>query len=370
MKDQKLIPPFRFSIVEEGVYRGAYPTKRNMRFLKRLKLRTLISLIKEESEEISRFCQEQHIRHIHHRVGRSKDEINTPPKLVTEILETLIDPRNLPVYIHGFDGANVTGVVVMCLRKLQNWNLSVTFTEFTRFTRGNSISSIESEFVETFKTEIKVPPVIPHWLWQGRRNVRHPSMRLRLLKDNNNNHNVAGGEAHQQPYNVDGGTIITTSTTITVTTTNESDPTDSNETAPSSSFMSSSAFEEEQLHQQRQQHQQRSPDLRVSWEGPSSSFQRPVEHETSLLSPPRSSSPMSPIPADTLRRDNNNTHDDDSSIDSSNNDSFQEEKEASGDGWVDVDISDAQWDDSRDLDALALELGPSGRWKRRSNIPW
>jgi hypothetical protein len=31
----QLIPPFRFAMVEEGVYRGAYPTERNFRFLKR-----------------------------------------------------------------------------------------------------------------------------------------------------------------------------------------------------------------------------------------------------------------------------------------------------------------------------------------------
>ncbi len=43
-----------------------------------------------------------------------------------------IEPSNLPLFIHCLDGANVTGVVVMCLRKLQNWNLSATFTEFTR----------------------------------------------------------------------------------------------------------------------------------------------------------------------------------------------------------------------------------------------
>ncbi len=31
----KLIPPFRYAIVEEGVFRGAYPTEKNFRFLRR-----------------------------------------------------------------------------------------------------------------------------------------------------------------------------------------------------------------------------------------------------------------------------------------------------------------------------------------------
>ena len=30
-----VIPPFRFEIVEDGLYRGAYPSMKNFRFLKR-----------------------------------------------------------------------------------------------------------------------------------------------------------------------------------------------------------------------------------------------------------------------------------------------------------------------------------------------
>ena len=40
----KLVPPFRFSVVEVGVYRGAYPTLKNFAFLKILGLKTVISL--------------------------------------------------------------------------------------------------------------------------------------------------------------------------------------------------------------------------------------------------------------------------------------------------------------------------------------
>ena len=34
-QDNHIITPFRYSMVEEGVFRGAYPTPRNFRFLKR-----------------------------------------------------------------------------------------------------------------------------------------------------------------------------------------------------------------------------------------------------------------------------------------------------------------------------------------------
>jgi tyrosine-protein phosphatase OCA6 len=42
-----LVPPLRFSLVEEGVYRGAYPSLINLRFLHRLGLRSIISLLPE-----------------------------------------------------------------------------------------------------------------------------------------------------------------------------------------------------------------------------------------------------------------------------------------------------------------------------------
>ena len=34
-----MFPPLRFAAVEEGVYRSGYPTLRNLRFLRRLRLR-------------------------------------------------------------------------------------------------------------------------------------------------------------------------------------------------------------------------------------------------------------------------------------------------------------------------------------------
>lgn len=92
-----------------------------------------------------------------------------------------IDPDNLPIYIHCLDGSNITGIVTMCLRKLQNWNLSTIFTEFSRFTRGNYISAVESEFVETFRAEIEIGSQIPGWLWQGERCTKHPTLKLKLL---------------------------------------------------------------------------------------------------------------------------------------------------------------------------------------------
>ncbi|EGC33919.1 hypothetical protein DICPUDRAFT_35957, partial [Dictyostelium purpureum] len=161
-----LIPPFRFAIVEEGLYRGSYPTDRNFRFLKRFKLKTIVSLTpKPPTKSFYTFCERYGTTGKHFTVSKFKDDVTLSASQVVQLLELMIEPSNLPMYVHCLDGANVTGNIFMCLRKLQNWNLSSIFTEFTRFTRGGTIASSEAEFVETFKAEIDVPPQIPFWLW-------------------------------------------------------------------------------------------------------------------------------------------------------------------------------------------------------------
>lgn len=109
----------------------------------------------------------------------------------------MIDKNNLPLFVHCIDGAHTTGTIIMCLRKLQNWSLSVIFNEFVRFTRDNNINSTESDFVETFKREIMVPVSIPKWLWEGDRHSsvcpvnhvlvltqQHPTIKVKLIPDN------------------------------------------------------------------------------------------------------------------------------------------------------------------------------------------
>lgn len=60
----------------------------------------------------------------------------------------------------------LSGSQVMCFRKLQSWNLSTSAAEFCSFQKSGEISREESQFVEAFKGEIEIPPVIPNWLWQ------------------------------------------------------------------------------------------------------------------------------------------------------------------------------------------------------------
>ncbi|KAF9923891.1 hypothetical protein FBU30_006074 [Linnemannia zychae] len=177
-----LIPPFRFGTVEPEVYRGAYPKQRNLRYLKRLKLKTILSLVPDEPDEVfQEFCRQQGIHPIHLSVDKVKDNVPLTYNRAVEAVQIIIDPDNLPIYVHCLDGAVVTGLVICCLRKLQTWNISSAMGEFLRFLRGGVISSEESVFVEKFGSEIEISKPIPLWLWEGQVTFKkHPTLKLKF----------------------------------------------------------------------------------------------------------------------------------------------------------------------------------------------
>ncbi|KAG0346445.1 hypothetical protein BG004_001709 [Podila humilis] len=178
-----LIPPFRFGTVENEVYRGAYPKQRNLRYLKRLKLKTILSLIPDAPDVVfKQFCEDHGIQTIHLPVDKVKDNVPLTYNRAVEAVQIIIDPDNLPIYIHCLDGASVTGLVVCCLRKLQTWNISSAMGEFLRYLRGGVISSEESVFVEKFASEIEISKPIPSWLWEGQITFKkHPTLKLKII---------------------------------------------------------------------------------------------------------------------------------------------------------------------------------------------
>ena len=156
-----LVPPLRFSQVEEGVYRGAYPSLVNQRFLTRLKLRTVVSLLPEPpTADLLRWCELAGVDNYAVVVMPfKKDEVTLTNERAVELLQVrspqprwrsvwrtvvltravcaqlLVTPERQPVYIHCLDGVTVTGTLVMCLRKLQRWALTPIVSEYTRFDR-------------------------------------------------------------------------------------------------------------------------------------------------------------------------------------------------------------------------------------------
>ncbi|KAJ3090079.1 hypothetical protein HK102_004728 [Quaeritorhiza haematococci] len=177
-----LYPPFRYAMVQEDLFRGAYPKERNYRFLRRLHLRSILSLTPNPpNPSLLAFCSSHGIQSIHIRVDKPKDNVPLTFAKVASILPVLINTDNLPMYVHCMDGTVVTGMVICCLRKLQCWSSASAMIEYARALRDGVIGSEESEFVEKFQAEIEVPPAIPPWLWGGQITFKkHPTLKLRL----------------------------------------------------------------------------------------------------------------------------------------------------------------------------------------------
>jgi len=65
----------------------------------------------------------------------------------------MINRVHQPLYVHCLNGAEVTSLVIACLRKLQCWSVSSTMAEFGRFCL---VRPAHTSFIETFHVEIEV----------------------------------------------------------------------------------------------------------------------------------------------------------------------------------------------------------------------
>ena len=212
-----LTPPLRFSTVafssvdhpqyvdgsdprahphhRESVYRGAYPKARNLYFLSRLHLRTVLSLTPrpldndaaliawsaptDPSRSDTSFADkisEHGIKLLHVRCEKPKDESGGLTREgAARALSILLDRRNHPIYIHCLDGVEVTSTLVACMRKVQAWSTPAILAELGRALRDSSSSewtevpSHLSSFLNKFGQPdgIRLPPRnhIPSWLW-------------------------------------------------------------------------------------------------------------------------------------------------------------------------------------------------------------
>ncbi len=60
------------------------------------------------------------------------------PMQIAQATSALIDPRWLPALITCLDGCVLTGVVIMCLRRLQGWTLESLTEEARRVQMASS----------------------------------------------------------------------------------------------------------------------------------------------------------------------------------------------------------------------------------------
>jgi hypothetical protein len=182
-----LVPPRRWALVEEGLGRGGYPLMRNFNFLRRLKLKTIISLVPDDIiPDLMEFCEKECIRSHHIRTDKFKGEPTLLPNDCASAMELLLNVNNYPIFVHCLDGRHVTGHLLMLLRKIALWNNLSIAAEHQRFTR-ETLAKEEMTFVEDYVGPVTLPSpsVLPPWiapvfLDADGRLRKHPSIKIKF----------------------------------------------------------------------------------------------------------------------------------------------------------------------------------------------
>lgn len=179
-----VVPPFRFACVEEGLFRGAYPTLRNFPFLKQMGIRAILSVTPEPATyDLKTFCKSESIELRYIQAERHKGDPQMLPNELNEALNTIVQADHYPMYIHCLDGRHVVGLVVMALRKLQCVDYTSMQLEYERFTKGEANN--ETAYIMDYTGSVTLPARVPQWLrscpWfdSDGRVRRHPTLKVR-----------------------------------------------------------------------------------------------------------------------------------------------------------------------------------------------
>lgn len=177
-----LMLPLRLEAVEDGLFVSGYPTLRSFRFMRRLGLRTVVSLVpKPPTRDLERFCAAEGVELLH--VAAAKYEGEGPCPLssagAVAFLEAAARPDRLPLLVHCLDGRGASAVAVACLRKLQMWSMDAALDEFARRSGAPAEPEIVA-FLDSMAGPVDVPEEGAPWLWLagGGRPERHPTVSM------------------------------------------------------------------------------------------------------------------------------------------------------------------------------------------------
>lgn len=149
-KDNELIAPENFAMVEPGFFRSAFPRTKNISFLKKLGLKTVISLVPEDyPDQMVEFYSSFGIQLFRRGLDGNKWPFKSiDEQTLRQVVFEVLNEANRPVLIHCNKGKHRTGTVVGCIRKARNWALSSIFNEYLLYaspkTRLEDQSLIES----------------------------------------------------------------------------------------------------------------------------------------------------------------------------------------------------------------------------------
>ncbi|KAJ3033399.1 hypothetical protein HK097_004857, partial [Rhizophlyctis rosea] len=163
--EEELYPCENFNLVTAGIYRSAFPKKKNFTFLKKLGLKSILTLILEDYPEVNKkFLAENNITLFQFGVAGNKEPfVDIPEDTICAALSVILDRRNHPCESTS-SYAHRTGCLIGCIRKLQHWSHTSIFDEYRRFSHPKS-RSMDQQFIELFDVKnVRFDPLyLPSW---------------------------------------------------------------------------------------------------------------------------------------------------------------------------------------------------------------
>ncbi|KAM0263793.1 hypothetical protein ACHAQJ_001111 [Trichoderma viride] len=144
--------PVNFGLVVPGVYRSSYPKADDYGFIKGLKLKTVVTLVKRDEidHEFESFVAANGIRQVVFNMKGTKKE-PIPSTTMSSILDIVLDQRNYPLLLHCNHGKHRTGCVVAVVRKLSGWNLDRVVDEYKTYA-APKIRECDVDYITAFES--------------------------------------------------------------------------------------------------------------------------------------------------------------------------------------------------------------------------
>ncbi|TQV94307.1 hypothetical protein V2A60_002659 [Cordyceps javanica] len=154
--------PTNFGVIVPGFYRSSYPKQHDFDFIKSLKLKTIVTLVKKDElqDDLATFVGANGISHVTFDMKGTKKEA-IPLDTMAAILQLTLDKRNYPLLIHCNHGKHRTGCVVAAARRVAGWEVDPALDEYRAFASPkirecdiNYINAFQSSLIPRFEDEI------------------------------------------------------------------------------------------------------------------------------------------------------------------------------------------------------------------------
>ncbi|EEP80731.1 conserved hypothetical protein [Uncinocarpus reesii 1704] len=144
------LPP-NFAEVVKGIYRSSFPLPDHFESIKKLNLKTILTLVDfEHSRQFRKFIKDNGIvSHVIPIIANKDPKIFTPQNTVLDVLKILFNPKNHPILVH----CNKGKVFSSNAEDSRGWSNAAAVAEYIKYSTPKS-RVLDRKFIEAFDANI------------------------------------------------------------------------------------------------------------------------------------------------------------------------------------------------------------------------